>query len=89
MWLRQFLVELRFSPSTPTVIHEHNKSAINIISNGNDKGRTKHMDIRYNYIRELVQRQYISIAYRPSTLMTADILTKPLEIKSFLTHWGC
>ena len=55
MWLRQFLSELGYPPSTPTIIYEDNKSAINIIQNGNDKGRTKHMDIRYHYIRELVQ----------------------------------
>jgi len=55
MWLRQFLTELGYPPSTPTIIYEDNKSAINIIHNGNDKGRTKHMDIRYHYIRELVQ----------------------------------
>ena len=57
MWLRQFLSELGYPPSTPTVIYEDKKSAINIIQNGTDKGRTKHMDIRYHYIRELVISQ--------------------------------
>ena len=40
MWL-QFL-ELGYPPTTPTIVHEDNKSAITIISNGNDKGRTKY-----------------------------------------------
>jgi len=79
MWSRQFLVELGFPPSTPTVVHEDNKPAINIISNGNDKGRTKHMDVRWRYVRELVQRKQLSIDYCPSTLMTEKMLTKPLE----------
>ena len=30
MWSRQFLSELGFPPSTPTIIYEDNKSAINI-----------------------------------------------------------
>ena len=86
MWLRQFLSELGYPPSTPTIIYEDNNSAINIIQNGNDKGRTKHMDIRYQYIRELVQNRHISVTYRPSSQMTADILTKPLDSKLFLAH---
>jgi len=86
MWLRQFLSELGYPPSTPTVIYEDNKSAINIIHNGNDKGRTKHMDISYHYIRELVQNRHISVTYRPSSQMTADILTKPLDSKLFTAH---
>ena len=57
-----------------------------IIQNGNDKGRTKHMDIRYHYIHELVKDQHISVTNRPSSLMTADILTKPLDSKLFLAH---
>ena len=51
MWLRQFLEELGYPQTTPTTVHEDNKSTITIISNGNDRGRTKHMDIRYHYIR--------------------------------------
>ena len=86
MWLRQFLSDLGYSPLTPTVIYEDNKSAINIIQNGNDKGRTKHMDIRYHYIRELVQYRHITVTYRPSSQITADILTKPLDAKLFLDH---
>jgi len=53
---------------------------------GDDKGRTKHMDIRYHYVRELVQQKHLSITYCPSSQMTADILTKPLDIKTFLCH---
>ena len=86
MWLRQFLEELGYPPTSPTLVHEDNKSTITIISNGNDKGRTKHMDIRYQYVRELVQQKHLSITYCPSSQMTADILTKPLDIKTFLGH---
>ena len=62
MWLRQFLLELGFFPTpAPTIIYEDNKSAINIIHNGNDKGRTKHMDIRCHYVRELVKQHHLSV----------------------------
>ena len=51
MWLRQFLVELGYLLATPAILYEDNKSAIHIVQNGNDKGRTKHMDIGYHYVR--------------------------------------
>ena len=51
MWLRHFLTELGYPPTTPTIIHEDNKSAIQIIQNGNDKGRTVHMDVRCHLTR--------------------------------------
>ena len=86
MWLRQFLSELGFPPSTPTIIYEDNKSAINIIQHCNDKSRTNHMDIRYHYIRELDKDHHVSVTYRPSSQVTADILTKPLDSKLFLAH---
>ena len=86
MWLRQFLSELGFPSSTLTIIYEDNKSAVNIIQNGNDKVRTKHMDIRYHYIRTPVQFRHISVTYLPSSQMTAGILTKPLDSKLFLVH---
>ena len=47
MWLRQFLLELGFPPSTPTIIYENNT-----VHNGNDKDIMKYMNIRYHYIRE-------------------------------------
>ena len=55
MWLRQFLLELGYPPSKPTILYEDNKSAIHIVHNGNDKCRTKHIDIRYDYVRDLVK----------------------------------
>jgi hypothetical protein len=84
MWLRQFLSELGYPPPTPTILYEDNKSAIHIVNNGNDKGRTKHMDVRYHYVRELVAEKAILVEYKPTTQMIADILTKPLDAKLFL-----
>ena len=82
MWLYQFLVELGYPSSHHTLWYEDNKSAIFVVSNGNDKGRTKHMDIRYHFVRELVQTNHITVLYKPAPFMVADMLTKPLDFKT-------
>ena len=43
--------------------------------NENDKGRTKHMDVRYHSIRDFIKSDVIKIKHMPSESMIADILT--------------
>ena len=69
MWLRQLLFKLGFTPTSPTILHEDNKSAIQIAINGNDKGRTKHMDIRYHLVRDLVRSNQIVLKFIPTESM--------------------
>ena len=40
--------------------------------------RTKHIDIKFHYVREVLQEGVIELVYCPTNSMTADILTKPL-----------
>lgn len=40
--------------------------------------RTKHIDIRYNFVREKVEDKTIVVKYLETTEMLADILTKGL-----------
>jgi hypothetical protein len=82
-WARQFLDELGFPQSDPTVMYEDNKSAIHMVEQGNDKGRTKHIDVRYHYIREMVAEKMIRVEYLCTQDMIADMLTKPLTKKQF------
>ena len=78
MWLRQLLTELGFPPTIPTIFNEDNKSAVHFF-HGNDKGRTKHMDVRCHLIRDLVENNITMVKHKPTEDMIADILTKPLD----------
>lgn len=40
--------------------------------------RTKHIDTRFNFIRDLVSNKVIQVVYCPTESMIADALTKPL-----------
>ena len=59
-------------------------STIAMLRNGNDKGRTKHIDIRHHYIRDMLANNEISIDHLSTKDMIADILTKPLPASDFL-----
>jgi hypothetical protein len=76
VWLRSLLAELGF-PQGPTVIWEDNQSAIAISRNPVQRRRTRHIDIRHHYVRDLVESAVISLQYCCSAEMIADLLTKP------------
>ena len=42
--------------------------------------RSKHIEMRYHYVRDMVQKNVLNIQYVPTT----DILTKPLSLKKFV-----
>ena len=78
-WLRK--LELELFPkkiSTPTTIYEDNQSTIKLSNNPLHTNRSKHIDIRYHKIQELVADKTIIVKYLPGTEMTADIMTKSL-----------
>ena len=45
--------------------------------------RTKHVDIKYHFIRKAVERKDVNIVYCPTNTMIADILTKGLAKERF------
>ena len=84
LWAQNLLTELGYLSAIPTTLYQDNKSTIRLISHKGNSGRTKHIALRYNMIREAVRSNSISIEYLPSEQMTADALTKPLGSYSFL-----
>ncbi|CAG7637709.1 unnamed protein product [Allacma fusca] len=76
--LRSLMQELDFPQSERTQILVDNQTAIRLVKNPEMHSRTKHIDVRYHYIRELVEDEQISVDYIPTTEQLADGLTKPL-----------
>ena len=67
----------------PIVIHCDNQSCIKISENLVFHDRSKHMEMRYHYLRDMVQRRAISLQYIPTVKQTVDVLTKPLSKRKF------
>lgn len=55
-----------------------NQSAQKICKNVVTHLRTKHIDIRHHYVKELISKKVIDLSYLPTEEMLADVLTKPL-----------
>ena len=60
-----------------------NMSAISIAKNPVLHSRTKHIDIRFHFLRDNHERGHIDLIHVPSERQTADILTKPPEQDTF------
>ena len=82
-WLRKLMENLHNSQVEPITIYEDNQSAICIARNPHCHNKTKHVDIKYHYIRDKVQDATIELQYCPTNNMIADILTKGLTYDRF------
>ena len=69
--------------ATATVIFCDNSSAIALSKNSVFHKRTKHINTKFHYIRELVNNGEIILQHCRTQEQVADILTKPLDQKSF------
>ena len=60
-----------------------NQAAIKLASNPILHPRSKHIDIQYHKVREVVNDGPLHITYIPTADMIADGLTKPLDLVKF------
>lgn len=79
MYLRQLLKDLGYRQKGPTTLYEDNLGAIAMGENSTSSTRTKHIDVRYHYIREKVKKKKIRLVYVSTQDQLADMLTKPLQ----------
>lgn len=83
IWLRKVLKQITGEQIDPVVIYIDNKSAIDLAKNPTFHGRSKHIDIRYHFIRECVDRGDIIVKHVNGEKQRADPLTKALFAVKF------
>ena len=66
-------------------IYCDNTSSINISKNLMQHSKTKHIDIRHHFIRELVENQSVVIEHVATDMQLADIFTKTLDAARFVS----
>ncbi|KAH8392285.1 hypothetical protein KR215_004727 [Drosophila sulfurigaster] len=78
--LRRLFIEIGCGDeSTPTFLYGDNLSAQQLAKNPVHHARTKHIDIRHHFVRDVVKEGHVTLKYVSTDLMIADILTKNLQ----------
>lgn len=85
-WLRCLLKEIGHPCNQPTTIFEDNQSCIKVAEEPREHKRMKHIDVKYNFIREAIANKEIILKYIPSNDQVADIMTKGLGRILFQKH---
>ena len=73
--MRELMTELDKEPTKSMVIYEDNQSTICMARNLQFHGHTKHIDIKYHYIREQVNKRKVKLNCCPTEDMIADVLS--------------
>ncbi|GJS39366.1 hypothetical protein Tco_0564409 [Tanacetum coccineum] len=85
LWLKRLLSELTSWEEKRITLKVDNISAIALVRNPIFHRRSKHIDIRYHFIRECVENGHINVEHVSGELQRADILTKALPRLKFVT----
>nr|GFA76573.1 zinc finger, CCHC-type [Tanacetum cinerariifolium] len=84
LWLKRLLSRLTHTEEEKITIMVDNKSAIALMKNPIFHERSKHIDTKYHFIRECVERDDIQVEFVSGEHQKADILTKALPKIKFL-----
>jgi hypothetical protein len=93
IWCRDFLIAQGYN-IPPALVYQDNQSAISLEEKGSSSSeRTRHVHIRYYWVKDRIANKEIQVVYLPTESMIADILTKPLqgdkffELRDRLLNW--
>ena len=78
VWMRKLLSEFSFTIQEPIDIYTDNQSAIKILENDCQHDRSKHIEIKYHFIRDEIKRKRVLLKWIDTENQVADIFTKGL-----------
>ena len=88
IWLRNFIsaLEVVHSISIPLKLFYDNSATISFSKNTISTYRSKHIDMKFFFLKEKVVESLISVKHTPTTSMLANLLNKGLPICVFQEH---
>ena len=88
IWFKQFISELKIVNSIrkPLTIFCDNLAAVKYVQNDYVTNDNKHIDLKYHYVIDYVERKLIDIVHRSTLENITDPLTKGLSVITFQRH---
>ena len=83
LWLRSLLSELGIASRTQSKLYVDNQGAIEVAKHGVKSDRTKHVDIKYHHITDVIEKGLITVEWVATEEQQADIMTKALAVQTF------
>jgi hypothetical protein len=81
-----YFIESQGYPTSPITVLQDSQSTIKLVENGRPTLElSRHIQIGYFWLRDLLVKKVIKIVYCPTEFMIADIMTKPLHGSLFRT----
>lgn len=84
VWMRRILEKLGNTQCDSTTLFCDNSSTIKLSKNPVMHGRSKHIDVRFHFLRDLTKERIVELIYCGTRDQVADVITKPLKLESFL-----
>lgn len=78
-WIQKLMADVGQQLVLPIVVHEDNQSCIALTREDRTERKAKHIDTKYNFVKDMVRDGTVQLQYCPTEQMEADLLTKPLQ----------
>ena len=88
LWLKSFFDHLGVNAKSAdsVLVNCDSQAAIAYTKDPKYHGKTKHIDIKYNFVKDMVAHKKVNMKYIPTREMVADPLTKPIPRDIFIKH---
>ena len=84
IWIMRILETIGFKEQKLILILCDSNSAIKLSENPVFHGKSKHIDVRFHFLRDLVREGKIKLSHCSTQNQIADIMTKPLKLEQFV-----
>ena len=88
VWLKRFLDHLGVIEyvASSLLVNCDNQVAIAYTKDLKYHGKTKHIDTKYNFVKDMVARKDVNLQYISTHRMIVDPMTKPISRDVFIGH---
>jgi hypothetical protein len=88
VWFRRFLNHLGFceNENDPVLVHSDSQATIAYTKDPKYHSKTKHIDTKYNFVRDMVVKKQVCIQYISTHKMMAGPFTKTIRRDVFVGH---